>query len=222
VLLCIIRAHAPFEGSWRPGSAPRRPTRCAVRSIMASRINNTTHLSHTRHTCTFLYVCLCTIREPRTFQRGTRRRGSVIQHQPIALGTEPLLWGYHNTTYLSYTRHILTFLYVRLCTIIGHAPSNPLRCAVASKAFALTRYRALTWYCSPARPFDRPDVPLLVTGQQGSPPPGCLQLSRARHACAGSSIEESTKLGHGTELGRTLCYGEKSNTHHLFTSHPFE
>jgi len=31
-------------------------------------------------------------------------------------------------------------------------------------------------------------------------------LSRARNACAGSSSEESTKLKHGTKLGRTLCY----------------
>ena len=36
-----------------------------------------------------------------------------------------------------------------------------------SKAFALTWYRALTWYCSPARPSAALDVPLLVTGQQG-------------------------------------------------------
>ena len=42
---------------------------------------------------------------------------------------------------------------------------------VRSKAFALTWYRALTRYCSPARPFAALDVPLLVTGQQGSPPP---------------------------------------------------
>jgi len=38
-----------------------------------------------------------------------------------------------------------------------------------SKASALTWYRALTWYCSPARAFAAPDVPLLATGQQGSP-----------------------------------------------------
>ena len=36
-----------------------------------------------------------------------------------------------------------------------------------SKGFALTWYRALTWYSSPARPFAAPDDPLLVTGQQG-------------------------------------------------------
>jgi len=75
-----------------------------------------------------------------------------------------------------------------------------------SKGFALTWYRALTWYSSPARPFAAPDVPLLVTGQQGSPSPTCRQLSRAPNACAESSREESTKLGHGTKLGRTFCY----------------
>ena len=47
-----------------------------------------------------------------------------------------------------------------------------------SKAFALTWYRALTWYCSPARPFAAPDVPQLVTGQQGGPSLACRQLSR--------------------------------------------
>ena len=34
-----------------------------------------------------------------------------------------------------------------------------------SKGFALTWYRALTWYSSPARPFAAPDDPLFVTGQ---------------------------------------------------------
>ena len=42
---------------------------------------------------------------------------------------------------------------------------------VTSKGFALTWYRALTWYSSPARPFAAPDVPLLITRQHGSPPP---------------------------------------------------
>jgi len=74
------------------------------------------------------------------------------------------------------------------------------------KAFALTWYRALTWYSSPARPVATLDVPLLVTRQQGSPSPACRQLSRARNVCAGGSSEGSTKLGHGTKLGPTLCY----------------
>ena len=34
----------------------------------------------------------------------------------------------------------------------------------------------------------------------------CRQLFRARNACAESSSEESTKSGHGTKLGPTLCY----------------
>jgi len=75
-----------------------------------------------------------------------------------------------------------------------------------SKAFALTWYRALTSYSSPARPFAAPDVPLLVTRQQGTPSLACRQLSRARNACAGGSSDDSTKLQHGTNLGRTLCY----------------
>jgi len=74
-----------------------------------------------------------------------------------------------------------------------------------SKGFALTWYRALTWYSSPARPFAVPDDPRLVTGQQGSPSPACQQLSRARTVCAGGSSEGSTKLKHGTKLGRTLA-----------------
>jgi len=41
----------------------------------------------------------------------------------------------------------------------------------SSKAFALTWYRAPTWYYSPARPFAVLDIPLLVTRQHGSPPP---------------------------------------------------
>jgi len=75
-----------------------------------------------------------------------------------------------------------------------------------SKAFALTWYRALTWYCSPARPFAALDVPLRVTGQQGGPSPACRHLSRAPNACVGISSQESTKLEHGTKLGRPLCY----------------
>ena len=43
----------------------------------------------------------------------------------------------------------------------------------ASKGFALTWYRALTWYSSPARSFAPPDDPRLVTGQQGRPSPAC-------------------------------------------------
>ena len=74
-----------------------------------------------------------------------------------------------------------------------------------SKVFALTWYRALTWYSSRARPFAALDVPLLVTRQQGSPPPACRQLSRARNACAGGSGEHGTKLKHGNKLGPTLC-----------------
>ena len=88
--------------------------------------------------------------------------------------------------------------------ILAHTKtSESISC---SKGFALTWYRALTGYSSPAQPFAAPDVPLLVTGQQGSPSPACLRLSRARNACAESSREESTKLGHGTKLGRALCY----------------
>jgi len=48
-----------------------------------------------------------------------------------------------------------------------------LPCNGNSKALALIWYRALTWYCSPARPFAAPDDPLLVTGQQGSRSPAC-------------------------------------------------
>ena len=75
-----------------------------------------------------------------------------------------------------------------------------------SKGFALTSYRALTSYSSPARPFAATDVPLVVTGQQGSPSPTCRQLSRAPNACTESSREESNELGHGIRLGRTFCY----------------
>jgi len=43
----------------------------------------------------------------------------------------------------------------------------------SSTGFALTWYRALTWYCLQERPFSAPDVPLLVlvTDQQEPPPP---------------------------------------------------
>jgi len=74
-----------------------------------------------------------------------------------------------------------------------------------SKGFALTLYRALTWYSSPARPFAAPDDPQLVTGQQGSPSLACQQLSSARNVCAGGSSEGSTKFKHGTKLGRMLA-----------------
>jgi len=77
--------------------------------------------------------------------------------------------------------------------------------SLGNKGFTLTWYRALTWYASPARLFTAPDVPLLVTGQQGSLSPACRQLSRARNACAEGSSEGSTNLMHGTKLGRTLA-----------------
>jgi len=80
-----------------------------------------------------------------------------------------------------------------------------VRITDTSKGFALTWYRARTWYSSPARPFAAPDDPRLVTGQQGSPSPACQQLSRARNVCSGGSTEGSTKLKHGTKLGRTLA-----------------
>ena len=98
------------------------------------------------------------------------------------------------------------YIYTLKCCVLEHH-RVVLRAHVClnSKGFALTWYRALTWYSSPARPFAGPNVPLLVTGQQGSPSPVCRQLSRAPNACAESSSEESTKLGHGTKLGRPLC-----------------
>jgi len=89
-----------------------------------------------------------------------------------------------------------------------------------SKAFALTWYRALTWYSSPARPFAAPDVPLRVTRQQGSPSPACQQLSRAQNACAGGSREHGTKLKHSTKLERTLCYGLIPNPRNRTSSGP--
>jgi len=87
---------------------------------------------------------------------------------------------------------------------------------VFSKGFALTWYRALTWYSSPARPFAAPDDPRLVTGQQGSPSPACRQLFRARTVCTGGSSEGSNKLKHGTKLGRTLASSGYSILDRLF------
>jgi len=89
---------------------------------------------------------------------------------------------------------------ILMITTAGAAPDQ------VSKAFALTWYRALTWYSSPAQLFAALDVPLLVTSQQESPSPACRQLTRARNACAGGSRERGTKLKHGAKLGRTLCY----------------
>ena len=57
-----------------------------------------------------------------------------------------------------------------------------------------------------------PDDPRLVTGQQGSPPPR-QQLSGARTVCAGGSGEGSTKLKHGTKLGRTLARHDAKKRH---------
>jgi len=99
---------------------------------------------------------------------------------------------------INQVEYVIPFL---VATSHEHANAYSTR----SKGFALTWYRALTWYSSPARSFAAPDVPLLVTGQQGSLSPVCRQLSRAPNACAESPREESTKLGHGTKLGRTLC-----------------
>jgi len=90
---------------------------------------------------------------------------------------------------------------------LGRSVFGPYLPFYCSKGFALTWYRALTSYSSPARPFAAPDVPLLVTGQQGSPFPACQQLSRTRNVCAGGSSEGSTNLKHGTKLGRRLASG---------------
>jgi len=96
-----------------------------------------------------------------------------------------------------------------------------------SKGLALTWYRARTWYSSSARPFAAPDDPQLVTRQQGSPLPACRQLSRARNVCAGGSREHGTKLKHGTNIGRTLCYLPTCSApgllrDHLFRGHYFK
>ena len=88
--------------------------------------------------------------------------------------------------------------------MIPHDPTSDTK-RTHSKGFALTWYRALTWYSSPARPFAAPDDPRLVTGQQGRPSPACQQLFRARNVCAGGSSEGSTKLTHGTKFGRPLA-----------------
>ena len=88
----------------------------------------------------------------------------------------------------------------------------------SSKGFALTWYRALTWYSSPARPFAAPDDPRLVTGQQGSPSPACQQLSRARNVCAGGSSEGSTELKHGIKLERTLASSSTSDSCNVRTA----
>ena len=102
---------------------------------------------------------------------------------------------------------LISILRIVIIILCSHGlPRRGGRCPeLFSKSFALTWYRALNWYCSPARKFAAPDVPLLVTGQQGSPSPACRQLFSARNACAGSSSEESTRLKHSTKLGRTLC-----------------
>ena len=97
------------------------------------------------------------------------------------------------------------YVYMYICIYVSICPSIYLYLSIYSKGFALTWYRALTWYSSPARPFAAPDDPQLVTGQQGSPSPACQQLLRARTVCPGGSSEGSTKLKHGTKLGRTLA-----------------
>jgi len=64
--------------------------------------------------------------------------------------------------------------YLLTCALLfrcGNERTEGQHSVMLSKAFALAWYRALTWYCSPARPFAALDVPLLVTGQQGGPPP---------------------------------------------------
>jgi len=82
--------------------------------------------------------------------------------------------------------------------------------STCSKAFALTWYRALTWYSSPARPFAAPcrdgrpatryqaarePLPRVPTAFQGS---NCV--------LGGLKRGGGTKFKHGTKLGRTLCY----------------
>jgi len=110
-----------------------------------------------------------------------------------------------------FRRGKLIIIYLEGAWAVGWERSRQLQCR--SRLFLYANWQSVrpnlvpcfTWYYSPARPFAAPDAPLLVTGQQGGPSPACRQLSRARNACAGSSSQESTKLGHGTKLGRTLC-----------------
>jgi len=88
--------------------------------------------------------------------------------------------------------HPSPFVYVR--SQLFSSPVPRTTSLTTNKAFALTWYRDLKWYSSPAQPFTAPDDPLLVTGQQRSPSPACRQLSGARNECAESSSEESTKF----------------------------
>jgi len=113
---------------------------------------------------------------------------------------------------MEYVIHILVVApqeYVNISLTRRIAHTSEFRIRTPSKAVALTLHRALTWYCSPARPFAALDVPLFVTVQQGSTSPACQQLSRARNPCAGSPSEDSTKLQHGINLERTICYSPK-------------
>ena len=61
--------------------------------------------------------------------------------------------------------YIYIYIYIYICIYIY------IHIYVYSKVVALTCYRALMWYSSPARPLAAPDDPRLVTGQQGSPLP---------------------------------------------------
>jgi len=97
----------------------------------------------------------------------------------------------------------------RICVVaprIQHAgwARVSIQCRL-SKGFALTWYRALSWYSSSARPFAALDDPQLVTGQQGSPSPACRQLSRAQNVCAGGLKRREYQVKARYQVGANAC-----------------
>ena len=77
-----------------------------------------------------------------------------------------------------------------------------------SKGFALTWYRALTWYPPPLEPPAHSSSPRKLLARGGGAPllPG-NESRIVRHGTAQQTVvlAKSTKLKHGTKLGRTLC-----------------
>ena len=75
-----------------------------------------------------------------------------------------------------------------------------------SKAFALTWYRALTWYSSSLRQTSRYSLP----GSKGAPSPRADSFLGFEMRARGTHAKKVPSYKHGTKLGRTLCYTHKN------------
>ena len=77
---------------------------------------------------------------------------------------------------------------------------------IHSKGFALTWYRALTWYFLRLSPPRTHGKPWKAVGTRGRGSFAAREPEAGRPAQQTVVLAKSAELKHGTKLGRTLCY----------------